>query len=146
MIYISYSDKLNRMTTGVRLIAVFLLVATLLYPQRKKSKKRNGPDAAIETIEVRRDGDTVLLDGKVKNTGIRPIHGMVLHFEFFAPNSKSLTIMNGPVDSAVIEPGDEGEFRLQVRYPTSAVELKLEAFDKDHRDLNLAQNGPYRIE
>ncbi|MFN0103069.1 MAG: hypothetical protein ACKV2U_13385 [Bryobacteraceae bacterium] len=134
------------MTTGVRLIAAFLLIATLLYAQGKKSKKPKGPDAVIEKIEVRRDGDVVLLDGTVKNLGLKPIHGMTLHFEFFAPNKESLTIQSGPVDAAFIEPGDEAEFRLQVKYPTRAIELKIEARDKDHRDLNLDKNGPYRID
>jgi len=134
------------MTTGARLIAAFLLIATLLYPQTKKSKKHKGPEAAIEKIEVHRDGDVVTLDGTVKNIGIKPIQGMTLHFEFFAPNRESLTILNGPVDAAVIEPGDEAEFKLQVKYPTRAVELKVEAFDKDRRDLSLAKNGPFPID
>ena len=134
------------MTTGVRLIAAFLLIATLLYPQGKKSKKPKGPEATIVKIEVHREGDVVTLDGTVKNLGIKTIHGMTLHFEFFAPNRESLTILNGPVDAAFIEPGDEADFKLQVRYPTRAVELKIEALDKDQRDLNLDKNGPYRIE
>jgi len=134
------------MTTGVRLFAAFLLIATLLYPQSKKSKKPKGPDAVIEKIEVRREGDVVLLDGTLKNIGIKPIQSMTLHFEFFAPNKESLTIQSGPVESAFIEPSDEAEFRLQVKYPARAIELKIEARDKDQRDLNLANNGPFRIE
>ena len=134
------------MTTGLRVLAAFMLFATLLYPQRKKSKKTKGPDAVVEKIEVRREGDVVTLDGVVRNSGIRVIHNMTLHFEFFAPNRESLTIQSGPVDSAFIEPGDEAEFHLQVKYPTRAVELKIEAKDKDQRELNVDRNGPYPIE
>ena len=134
------------MTTGARLIAAFLLIATLLYPQTKKSKKHKGPEASIEKIEVHRDGDIVTLDGTVKNIGIKPIQGMTLHFQFFAPNREALTNMNGPVDAETIEPGDEAEFKLQVKYPARAVEVKVEAFDKERRDLNLAKNGPYPID
>lgn len=132
--------------TGVRWFAAFLLIATLLYPQGKKSKKPKGSDAIVEKIAVRRDGDVVTLDGVIRNTSMRRIHGMTLHFEFLAPNSESLTIMNGPVESAFVEAGDETEFKLQVRYPTRAVELKMEARDKEDRDLNLQKNGPYPIE
>jgi hypothetical protein len=134
------------MNTGLRVLAAFMLFATLLYPQGKKSKKPKGPDAVVEKIEVRREGDVVTLDGVVRNTGIRVIHKMTLHFEFFAPNRESLTIQSGPVDAAVIEPGDEAEFHLQVKYPTRAVELKIEAKDKDERELNVDRNGPYPIE
>ena len=134
------------MTTGVRLAAAFLLIATLLYPQGKKSKKSKGPDAVIEKIEVRREGDVVLLDGTVKNVGTRTLRAIVLRFEFLAPNNESLTIQSGPVEAASVEPGDETEFRLQVKYPTRAIELKIEARDKEQRDLNLEKNGPYRID
>ena len=134
------------MKTGVRWVAAFLLIATLLYPQGKKSKKGKGPDAVIEKIEVRREGDVVLLDGTIKNTGTRTIHAMTLRFEFYAPNKESLTVQSGPVESPFIEPGDETEFRLQVKYPTRAVELMVEARDKQQRDLILEKNGPYRID
>ena len=134
------------MLTRVRLLAAFVLIATLLYPQGKKSKKGRGPDAVIEKIEVRRDGDVILLDGSVKNTSAKAIRGMTLHFEFFAPNRESLTVQSGPVEAAEIAPGDEAEFRLQVKYPTRAVELKVEARDRDQRDLTVEKNGPFAID
>lgn len=128
------------------MFAAFLLIATLLYPQSKKSKKSKGPNVLVEKIEVRRDGDVVLLDGLIRNTSIKPIQGITLHFEFFAPNQESLTVMNGPLDSASLDPDDTAEFKLQVRYPTRAVELKVEARDKDQRELNVEKNGPFRID
>lgn len=134
------------MTTGVRLFAAFLLIATLLYPQGKKSKKPKGPEALLEKIEVRREGDVVLLDGVIRNTGLKTVHGMTLHFHFYAPNNESLTVMSGPVESAFVEPQETAEFRLQVKYPTRAVELKVEAQDKDHRELVVEKNGPFPID
>lgn len=135
------------MSTPARLLGAFLLIATLLYPQGKKSKKPKGAtDAVIESIEVRRDGEVVTLDGTVKNTSSKVIHGMTLHIEFYAPNRQSLTVQSGPVEAAFVEPGDTTEFRLQVRYPARAVELKVEARDRDQRDLTVDKNGPYRIE
>jgi len=128
------------------LFAAFLLIATLLYPQGKKSKKPKGPEALLEKIEVRREGDVVLLDGVIKNTGAKPIHGMTLHFHFYAPNSESLTVMSGPVESAFVDPQDTAEFHLQVKYPTRAVELKVEAQDKDHREIVVEKNGPFPID
>jgi len=134
------------MTTGVRLFAAFLLIATLLYPQGKKSKKPKGPEALLEKIEVRREGDVVLLDGVIKNTGAKPIHGMKLQFHFYAPNNESLTVMSGPVESAFVEPQDTAEFHLQVKYPSRAVELQIEAEDKEHREIVVEKNGPFPID
>lgn len=128
------------------MFAAFLLIATLLYPQGKKSKKPKGPEALLEKIEVRREGDVVLLDGVIKNTGAKPIHGMKLQFHFYAPNNESLTVMSGPVESAFVEPQDTAEFHLQVKYPSRAVELKIEAEDKDHREIVVEKNGPFPID
>jgi hypothetical protein len=134
------------MSTPARLLGAFLLFATLLYPQGKKSKKPKGPDAVIEKIEVRREGDVVTLDGAVRNASAKTIHGLVLRFEFFAPNRESITIQSGPVDADFVEPDSVAEFHLQVKYPTRAVELKVEARDRDQRDLNVEKTGPYPID
>ena len=128
------------------MIAAFLLIATLLYPQAKKSKKAKGYEITVEKIEVRREGDVVLLDGVVKNTGIKQLHNVMLHFQFFAPNKESLTVQRGPVEGAFLEPGETTEFRLQVKYPTRSVELSLEAQDADLRDLYVMKNGPFPID
>jgi hypothetical protein len=127
--------------------AALVLIATLLYPQARKSKKdRNAPELVVEKIEIKREGEVILLDGVVKNVSMRSMRGLTLHFEFFAPNRKSLTVMNGPVESAVVEPEEETEFRLQVKAPTTAVALTIEARDKDTRDFIVANNGPHPIE
>ncbi|MBM3783210.1 MAG: hypothetical protein FJW30_02560 [Acidobacteria bacterium] len=135
------------MPTAWKLGAAFVLLATLLYPQPKKSKKEpKAPELTVEKIEIKRDGEVILLDGVVKNSSMRTMRGLTLHFEFFAPNRKSLTILNGPVESAVVEPEEEAEFRLQVRAPHAAVSLVIEARDKDSRDFIVANNGPHPIE
>lgn len=134
------------MSTAFRFGAALVLIATLLYPQSKKSKKPKTPDAVLEKIEVKREGEVILLDGVVRNTSMKPIRGMVLHFEFFAPNKKSLSIMNGPIESAIVEPNEQAEFRLQVKAPTAAVSLVVEARDRDQKDLVVDKNGPYPIE
>ncbi len=126
--------------------AAFVLIATLLYPQSKKSKKAKGYEITIEKIEVRREGDVVLLDGELKNTGIKPLRNVVLHFQFFAPNKEALTVQKGPVETVVLEPGDTTEFRLQAKYPTRSVELTLEAQDAELRDLYVMKNGPFAID
>lgn len=134
------------MTTALRLAAAFLVIASLLYPQSNKGKKPRASEAEVAKIEVRRDGEAVLLDGTIRNTGMRPLLKVVLSFEFYAPNRESLAVQNGPVDADVIGPGEEAEFHLQARYPARAVEIRLEARDKDKRDLNLDRGGPYAIE
>ncbi len=128
------------------MLAALLLVATLLYPQAKKSKKPKAPDAIIEQITVRRDGELIAIDGKLKNRSEKPIKGMVLLIQFLGPNKDSLTIQRGPVDSDVVAAGDEAEFRLQIKAPTRSVSVHLEAQDKDEKDLRIDNNGPFPIE
>lgn len=121
-----------------------LTVASLCSAPNKKSKK--APDAVVESIRLVREGQTITIDGRVKNTGEKPINGMVLIIEFFGPNKDSLTIQNGPIESPLVSPGEEAEFLLQVAAPPRAVEVKIEAQDKSGKDLRIEKNGPFSIE
>lgn len=121
-----------------------LTVAALCSAPPKKNKK--APDAVVESIRLLREGDSITIDGRVKNTGEKPIEGMVLIFEFFGPNKDSLTIQNGPVEAALMEPAEEAEFLLQVKAPARAVSVKVEAQDKSGKDLRIEKNGPFAIE
>lgn len=73
----------------------------------------------------------------------KPIHGMKLQFHFTRLNNESLTVMR--LVDCFVEPQDTAEFHLQVKYPSRAVQLKIEAEDKDHRGSS-SINGPFPID
>jgi hypothetical protein len=128
--------------------AVFILVtlASLLYPQSKKSKKPKPPDLEILKVDVRRTADGISIDGKVKNSGEKTLRGIVLLIDFLAPGKEVVTTKNGPVEADQMAPGDESDFRLAINDQNRAVHIRFNAEDKDKRELRVENAGPFTIE
>ena len=129
-----------------RAIAALLMLASLLYPQTRKRKSPKPPDLQILKVDARRTDSGISIDGKVKNTGEKPLHGLVLLIDFLAPGKEVLTTKNGPVEAEVLAPGEEADFRLQINEQNRAVHIRFNAEDKDKRDLRLENSGPFTIE
>ncbi len=129
-----------------RVVAALLILASLLYPQTRKRKSPKPPDLQMMKVDARRTDSGISIDGKVKNTGEKPLNGIVLLIDFLAPGKEVLTTKNGPVESEVLAPGDEAEFRLQINDQSRAVHVRFNAEDKDKRDLRVENAGPFTIE
>ncbi len=138
-------DQVNY-TLMTRLIAALLILASLLYSQDKKSKKTKPPELTIVSVSVHRTNEGISIDGKVKNSGLKPLTGVVLLIDFLAPGKEVLTTKNGPVETDLMAPGDEAEFRLQINDQSRAVHIRFKAEDKDKRDLRVDNSGPFTIE
>jgi len=129
-----------------RAVVALLMLASLLYPQAKKSKKPKPPDLEIMKVDVRRTAEGISIDGKVKNSGEKTLRGVVLLIDFLAPGKEVLTTKNGPVEAEQMAPGDEAEFRLAINDQNRAVHIRFNAADKDKRDLRVENAGPFTIE
>jgi hypothetical protein len=132
-----------------RLTVLLGLAATLGLPQNSKRKKEDVgrlPDLLIASMEVRREGKVILLDGTVRNTGTRVYKGVVLFFEFFEPGGKMIVRKTIAVTESPVEPGDEASFEAQTPDIVRAVEYKVDAEEKDGRYLTMDKPGPHVIE
>ena len=129
-----------------RVVAALLILASLLYPQTKKRKSPKPPDLEIIKVDVRRTADGISIDGKVKNSGEKPLRGVVLLIDFLAPGKEVLATKNGPVEAEQMAPGDEADFRLAINDMNRAVHIRFNAEDKDKRDLRVENAGPFPIE
>ena len=129
-----------------RAVAALLILASLLYPQTRKRKSPKPPDLQILKVEVHRTDSGISIDGKIRNTGEKPLAGVVLLIDFLAPGKEVLTTKNGPVESELLAPGDEADFRLQINDQNRAVHIRFNAEDKDKRDLRVENAGPFTIE
>jgi hypothetical protein len=129
-----------------RLLAALLMLASLLYSQDKKSKKPKPPDLQIVSVAVHRTSEGISIDGKLKNSGLKPLSGVVLLIDFLAPGKEVLTTKNGPVEAELLAVGDETDFRLQINDQPRAVHIRFNAADKDKRDLRVENSGPFTIE
>jgi hypothetical protein len=109
-------------------------------------KKKKPPDIQIVECSGRRADNRITFDGKVRNTGEKTIHGLVLLFDFLSSDNVILTTLNGPVEEEVLESGKESTFHLEADAPPRAVRYQLNAVDHSGRDLRVANAGPFAIE
>ena len=128
--------------------AIFVLaalpVALLLSQNNKKTPKP--PDLEVVEVTATRHGDEIHVDGKVKNTGLKPLEKVAVIVDFFAPNRKPMVSKRGPVDAEVLEPGEEADFKLAMADPGQLVAIELQAVDRRERDLRLSRTGPFSID
>ena len=122
------------------------LLAILVFALSGADKKKKPPDITVLECKSRRGNGQITFDGKVRNTGERTIHGLVLLFDFLSNDKELLTTLKGPVEDDVLEPGSESTFHLESDEPPRAVRYRLGAVDQGGRDLRLSNTGPFAIE
>ncbi|MCC6857384.1 MAG: hypothetical protein IT158_02430 [Bryobacterales bacterium] len=129
----------------VRLVSLVALLAVCLggAPQ-----KRKGRPLDVELLEpvMRRSGEDILIDGRLRNCAAKPIRGLVLVFDFMAPGRQVVTTYRGALDEELLEPGQESEFRMQVKAPPRVVAIQVAASDEEGRDLRVGNPGPFVIQ
>ena len=129
-----------------RFAIVLLVLATLLYSQDKKRKPPKPPDVTILSVHGQRLPHRVAIDGRAKNTGLKPIAGLMLLIDFLGTDNQVLTTKKGPVEAELLELGAEADFRLEVTDPVRAVRFQFNAEDAGGRDLRVENRGPFVIE
>ena len=85
-------------------------------------------------------------DGKVKVTGEKPLHGLVIFFDFRSPEKEVVTSQKAIIDDGTLEPGRDGVFHNEMRDPPRAVNYTIRAFDNHEKELRVENPGPYIIE
>lgn len=124
---------------------MLVFVGAALAPgQSKKTPKP--PDLEIVEVKATRQGDQIHVDGRVKNSGVKPLEKVVVVVDFFAPNRKPMVSKRGPVEAEVLEPGEEADFQLAMNDPGQLVSIELQAVDRRERDLRLSRTGPFSID
>jgi hypothetical protein len=112
----------------------------------RKKKAPKPPDLEVVEASAHRNGDKIAIEGRIRNTGERPIRGLILIFDFLAPGSQVITTQKGPIDEDLLEMGKEAVFRMELNEPPRAVEFQIQAVDGASRDLRVVKGGPFPIE
>lgn len=131
----------------MRLVSA-LLLALVVFAWGQKSEKK-GKLLAIEVVETsarRMTDGTIHLDGRVVNTGDRPIEGLVILFDFIAPEGRVISTKKFATDDEVLDLGHETAFQAKLADHVRAVRYRIGATDRVERDLRVARPGPYVIE
>ena len=130
-----------------RLFVVLLLAAICLPAADKKPKSKKLPDIEVLEMKVRRVEGKVTVDGRVRNGGEKLLEGVVLIFDFLAPDKVPITTQKTLLDDETLPPGKESGFRGEMVDPVRAVECILSAAeDANGRDLRLAKVVKVNIE
>lgn len=123
-----------------------ILVVALAVTSIAAEKKRKPPDIEVLEASGRRGESKVSVDGRVRNTGEKPIKGLTLLFDFMAPGRQVVTTQKAAIDEEILEPGKEAAFHMELNAPPRSVEFQINATDGTGRELRVAKPGPFPIE
>lgn len=102
----------------------------------------------IEVLEAsaHRGESRISLEGRIRNSGEKPIKEVILYFHFMAPGRQVITTQKSPIDEELLEPGQESSFRVELNAPPRSVEFSIDAMTAIGRELRVGKSGPYPIE
>ena len=132
--------------TAIHLIFLATLPVVSAQDKKRKGKPPKPPDLTILQVSCRRADGEIILDGRVQNTGEKPLQNVDLLIDFRATGKQVLTTKRGPVESELLTPQAEADFHLRINDYARAIEIFFNAEEKDRRDLRVDKTGPYAIE
>jgi len=99
----------------------------------------------LET-RARRGEGKILLDGRVRTTGEKPIHGLIVIFDLISPENGVVGSERAVLDEDLLAPGQERAFHSETGDLARAVQYRIRAFDTADRELRAANTGPFPID
>jgi len=129
-----------------RLCLVLLALALGASSAQKKRRSSKDPDLKVLEVTAHRTEKMINLDGRVQNCGEKTLKGVVLLFDFMAPDQQVITTQKGALTEEEFEPGQESSFHLELADHARAVEYRISAVNEGERDLRVENSGPFPIE
>ena len=128
----------------MKVSSIALLSLALVASAQQKPKKA----ADVQILETRavREPTRIIVDGKVRVTGDKPLHGLVIVFDFRSPEKEVVTTQKAIIDEDILETGREGVFHSEMADAARAVKYTIRAFDMHEKELRIANAGPFPIE
>jgi hypothetical protein len=120
------------------------IVAAVLCLSAQGADKKRPSDLRVLDVKARRDGDLVVIDGRLRATGEKPIARLVLAFDFLDGGTVLVTKKAG-IDGDALKAGDEAPFHVETDCPAKASEFKVNAFKNASVELNVVNSGPFPI-
>ena len=127
-------------------VLTILSLFLALFAAGAQQKGKKPADVQILETKAVRDGAKIKVDGKVRVTGEKALHGLVIVFDFRSPEKEVVTSQKAVIDEETMETGREGVFRSEMADSARAVRYTLRAFDTHEKELRVANPGPYPVE
>jgi len=123
-----------------------LTIAALCFAVFAAAAPQKKADVQILDTKAVREAGKISVDGKVRVTGEKPLHGLVIVFDFRSPEKEVVTNQKAVIDEDTLETGKEGVFHSEMADSARAVRYTLRAFDGHEKELRVANPGPYPVE
>jgi len=122
-----------------------LLVFTL-FSAGAQQKPKKPADVEFLEAKVIREPTRITVDGKVRVTGEKPLHGLVIYFDFRSPEKEVVTTQKAVITEETVTAGYEGVFHSEMADAARAVKYTVRAFDIHEKELRATNTGPFPIE
>ena len=109
-------------------------------------KKPKPPDVEVLETRAQRGDGRILVDGRVRATGEKPLRGLVVIFDLISPENGVVASVKAILDEDTVESGQERGCQSVTSDHARAVRYKIRAFDRGERELRVANGGPFPIE
>jgi hypothetical protein len=129
----------------MRVLIIASLCSFLLAAAAPQKGKKAADVEILETKAIREIGK-ITMDGKVRVTAEKPLHGLVIVFDFRSPEKEVVTSQKAEIDDENMDTGKEGVFHSEMADSARAVRYTVRAFDSHEKELRVANPGPYPIE
>ena len=129
----------------MRVLIIASLCSFLLAAAAPQKGKKAADVEILETKAIREIGK-ITVDGKVRVTSEKPLHGLVIVFDFRSAEKEVVTSQKAEIDDETMDTGKEGVFHSEMADSARAVRYTVRAFDSHEKELRVANPGPYPIE
>ena len=129
------------MRTFVLALACLSLGAAGAYQRKQKP-----PDVEVLETRARRNEGKIQLDGRVRTTGEKPIHGLIVIFDLISAENNVVGSERAVLDEDFVVPGQERSYHSETSEHARAVRYRIRAFALGDRELRAANTGPFPIE
>jgi hypothetical protein len=129
----------------MKVSSIALLLFALCTAAALQKSKRSTDVEVLETKAVR-EPTRITVDGKVRVTAEKPLHGLVVYFDFRSPEKEVVTTQKAVITEETVQAGYEGAFHSEMADAARAVRYTIRVFDNHDKELRVANTGPFPIE
>jgi hypothetical protein len=127
-------------------VSSIVLLVLALFNAGAQQKPKKPADVEIIEAKVVREPTRITVDGKVRVTGEKPLHGLVIYFDFRSPEKEVVTTQRAVITEESVQAGYEGVFHSEMADAARAVKYTIRAFDAHEKELRTVNTGPFPIE
>jgi hypothetical protein len=124
----------------------FALLAVAFFAAGAQQKGKKPADVQILETKAVRETTRITVDGKIRVTGEKPLHGLIIVFDFRSPEKEVVTTQKAMITEDTVDAGYEGVYHSEMADAARAVKYTIRAFDTHEKELKIVNTGPFPIE